>query len=483
MRKLAFVLAFLTFASSQKAQAEPRSLELIEVLRSASEMHPEIDVAEAGLEEARQGLRMARGAFDLELWAEGGYAPLGKYEKPRAAAGLRQPTAISGIELWTSYENGADFAPYDGALVTSEAGRASLGIVLPLLQGRSIDEGRMGKAISELQLVVAEEQRRQARASILADAAGAWWKWVITGQKLEAFRQLLAQAEERRRFLEEQVAVGALPRVELIDNQRLLSTRRAKLSALELEFRQLSLELGMYRRDDASQPRPARDEELPELPSIGPPRAVGVENFDDELARAPGLRIYGLSIDVIERQLALAENKQLPKLDLEVFSSRSFGQPRPYSALDSSVTETAVGGKLKLAWDVQRREARGKAGILRTKRSMLEAKRRLLEDQLALSVQSQLASLRAQYEVATLSREATVGARDVSSAERESFEMGQSSVLSVNLREQAVVSTYLDELDAIFEFEMAWVRLQELLGSDQPSSYLPPRGGEPEGQP
>lgn len=473
------VLGIVLFALPAEAESEP--LRLVDVLRSANEMHPEMAVAEAGVEEAREGTRLARGAFDLEIWAEGGYAPVGKYEKPRAAAGLRQPTALSGIELWSRYENGADFPPYDGGVVTSEAGQASLGIVLPLLQGRAIDEGRLGKAVSELQLAVAEERRRQIRASVLADAAGAWWKWVVTGRKLEAYRQLLLQAEQRRRFLEQQVEVGALPRVELIDNQRLLSGRRANLAALELEFRKLSLLLGMYRRGAAKDPRPATPEELPALPPLGAPRAVDVETLEEALNDAPGVRIYGLSLDVVQRELSLAENRQLPKLDLEVFSSRSFGETRPYSALDRSVTETSVGSKLKFSWDVQRRTARGKAGILRTKRSALLAKKRLLQDQLLLSLRGQLASLEAQYEVAKLSREATSGAQEVSDAERQSFEMGQSSVLSVNLREQAVLSTYLDELDAIFELEMAWVRLQELIGSDSPADYLPPLGGGNEG--
>lgn len=472
-------LLFLLWFAPQVASANP--LSLAEVLQSVEATHPELAAAGAGVEEARGELMSARGAFDLKIYAEGGHAPIGKYDKTHGAVGLSQPTTLSGLELWTRYENGASFPPYDGGLVTSEAGRASVGVVLPLLRGRAIDDARLGRAVSELQVSIAEEQLRQARASLLAGAAATWWKWVIAGRKLAAYEELVLQAEERKGFLEAQVKAGAIPRIELVDNLRALSGRRAKLAAMRLEFQQLCLEMGLYRRSDAGVPVQANSDELPPLPNLEPFHFANRANFEQALRDAPGRRIYEIAANIVEKELRLARNETLPTLDLELYSSQSFGATRPYSAHDSSVTETAAGAKMKLSWDVQRNKARGKAASLRAKLRALEAKNRQLADKLDAAFEGQVASLKAQFEIAELSRDATRQAREVSDAERESFEMGQSSLLALNLREQATISTYLEELDAVLEFQRAWVRLHELLGNDRWNDYLPPNSGLQQG--
>ena len=111
---------------------------------------------------------------------------------------------------------------------------------------------------------------------------------------------------------------------------------------------------------------------------------------------------------------------------------------------------------------------------------MIEQEARLLRDRLRLEVAGQVAALKAQSEAAELSRTATTQAGKVSEAERISFEAGQSSVLAVNLREQAVLSAYIAELDAIYEYQLARIRLHRLVGDDRPASYLPKsEGGNP----
>src|SRR5690606_4662891 len=159
---------------------------------------------------------------------------------------------------------------------------------------------------------------------------------------------------------------------------------------------------------------------LPEVESFDSlPRA----KLKEALLEAPGLRIYENAEKIVKKELDWAKNETLPELDLEFFASRSYGATRPYSELDRSVTETAAGGKLKFSWDVQRRKARGKAALLRAKLRAIEAKTRQLADKLGAQFEGQLASLDAQFEIAALSREATKQAREVSDAERESFNM------------------------------------------------------------
>jgi outer membrane protein TolC len=436
-------------------------------------------VADAKVTQAEAEKIRARGEFDLKAYAEGMIAPVGKYERPYGEFGLKQATRAYGIELYAKYQNGADFAPYDGDYVTSEAGKIALGVIVPLLRGGATDAARFERYKADLEMNIAEQGRRGQRAELLAAAAEAWWKWAVTGKKLSAYRKLVSQAVERRDFVREQARVGAIAPIEVTDNERLLAARKATLAVLELEFRRSGLKLGLYRRGQGNQPLPASEEELPADSWALSSYSEVSEAFIQDLENAPALQIYQTTLEVLDAELKLAKNDQLPNLNLELFSTGSFGEPRPYSVNDDSVSEATAGGKLSFAWDVQRRKSRGKAGVIRAKKTVIEQEARLLRDTLRLDVEAQLAALQAQRAVADLSRQATDQADQVKEAEVASFEAGQSSILSVNLRERAVLSAYIAELEAIFEYQMAWVALQRLLGRDAPEAYLPLTTQEP----
>ena len=182
---------------------------------------------------------------------------------------------------------------------------------------------------------------------------------MVSGKKLEAYRTLVRQAKERRDFLKEQADVGSIAPVEVVDNERSLAARQAKLATLELEFKRVGLKLGFYRRDEMGEPQPPQESEIPERSWWTLDPVASEAEIDAALERAPALEIFRTSLNVLEQELSLAKNGRLPELNLEVFGSRSFGEVRPYSAIDDSVTETTVGGKLSFAWEVQQRKARG----------------------------------------------------------------------------------------------------------------------------
>lgn len=474
-RLTTWALGFLCLAVPRLGEAQ-EPLRLEEVLKSSLQSHPKSQVADSKVSQAEASQMAADGGFDLKLYATGHYAPLGKYERPRGEVGVKQPTPLLGTELWAKYENGADYAPYDGGLVTSEAGKASLGVLLPLLQGRSTDSRRFERARANLELAIAEEYRRSQRADLLAAAASAWWKWVVSGEKLQVYRKLVEQAEHRQAFLREQEALGAIGRIETVDNDRLVAERRAELVRETLKFQRLSFKLGIYRRGEDGRPQAVGTQDLPDAVAPVEPGKALLNHALSQLEVAPGPKVYEETLKILEGELALAENDQLPRLDFEVYGSQSFGEERPYSAINSSVTQTVVAGSLKFSMPVQRRKARGKAGILRAKQRQIELERKLLIEQLTARAQAEFAALEGQFQTARLSREATQLAGEVATAEAESLALGQSSILSLNLREQATLKSYLAELDSVLGFHLSWVELQRLAGKQTVEAYLPPRG-------
>lgn len=448
-------------------------LQLTDVLKSAAASHPKLLSGAAKIDAAKGSALSANGAFDLEMYAEGTYSPVGKYSEPRGEVGLKQPTPLWGAKFYAKYENGEDFAPYDGALVTSEAGKASLGVLLPLLQGRAIDSSRFNQLRTSIEVAIAEQTLRSVQADVLAAAASAWWKWVVAGKKLSIQQLLLKQAEARQEFLIEQVKVGAIPNIEVADNERLVAQRRAKLVALEWEFVQQSLHLGLYYRDNTGRPQRVGIEHLPQQPLATFSPNLSLDALLSSLESSPGAQIYRKTLTALDAELSLANNAQLPQLDVEVFGSRSFGDVRRYSAIDTTITETVIGGRLRWSLDVQRREARGKARTVHAKRLALEQELELVVQTLRAQAEASFSALRAQHEVTQLNRAATLLSTRVTEAETESFKHGQSSVLAVNLREQAEAAAYLSEAESTLDFHLAWIELQRLLGKNETSDYLP----------
>ncbi len=468
----------LTVLNAQFASAaEP--LRLSDVLQSALQHHPKVNMATSKIDVAEAATMQADGAFDFKLYASGQYSPIGKYNQPRGEVGFKQPTTFLGAEFFGKYGNGADFAPYDGDMVTSEAGKASLGVLVPLAQGRAIDSQRFEVYRAQLELTIAEEQMRNERAEILAKAAATWWKWAVTGQKLLVYQKLIAQTEARQTFLTEQVKAGAIAPIEAVDNGRLVAQRKADLASQTWQFRRLSLEMGLYRRGPDGQPLPS---DFGEIPSLSTTAAVQTRHLQDAikaLENSPAAKIYRTTLEIIEREVSLAENGRLPRMDLEIYAARGFGQERPYSVHDSSYSGTSAGLSLTMQFDVQRRKARGKAAVLRAKKRVVEQELRLLLDSLHVEAQASFAALAAQHEAARLSAEAMNLASQVASAELESFELGQGSVLSLNLREYAALAAQISELESSLAFQLSWIELQRIAGKSDTSAYLPPvSGGE-----
>lgn len=454
------------------AQNSSETLQLTSYLSEVLSGHPKLLASQHKVGAAEAAVMSADGAFDLKLYVSGGHSPLGKYDKTRAEVGLTQPTRLWGTELWAKYANGADSPPYDGNLVTSEWGKASLGFLLPILQDGSIDPRRYAVLEREIQRNIAAHAVRQTQGDLLADAAQSWWKWCILGHKVRIYETLLRQAEERQEMLEELVRLGSLAPLETVDNRRSILARRAQKLALSAEFRAAGFRVGLYRRGNDGSPREAETGELPDIPSAVLPPELELSRVDAELEKSPMVSITRNLLSALAQELRLAKNQQLPRLDLSVAASHSAGSTRPYSAIDSSVSETTLGANLALSLDVQRRKARGKAASIQAKRRQIEEELRYLKDTLRVEVLSANQALKAQYQAVQQSQEATDLAQQVALAEADSLLAGQSTVMNVNIREQAVLTAELAELEANHQLQSAWIEMQRARGKTEPREFV-----------
>src|SRR5690606_13138851 len=151
-------------------------------------------------------------------------------------------------------------------------------------------------------------------ADLFAAASRAWWNWAIAGQRLGNYASQLRLAEDRARMLEEEVRSGAVPAIDLVDDQRLVLSRRAALSLGELSLTRSAFAVSNFYRDNDGDPIKVSHENLP--------RELGGDLTWDQtygdsmrmLQESPALAARRLTLEILNEEIHLAKNGLLPRL-------------------------------------------------------------------------------------------------------------------------------------------------------------------------
>ncbi len=344
--------------AAEMAVGSETALSLAEVLRSVERHHPLVAAVleERAMADARQ--LASRGAFDLRVEAGSKLKPEGFYETYEAGVGLKQPTTLWGSEFYAGYRIGdGDFAAWDGDLLTNEGGEFRAGVRVPLLRDRAIDKRRAGLREADLDVAVSTPLIERNLLELRQAATMAYWEWVSSGMRVSLARQLLEIAEVRQVQLKRRVDRGAVPEIDLVDNERLILERQARRIDAERAFEQATVNLGLFLRDENGMPRPARAENLPRgFPEEFKPDSASLESdVEEALERQPLLQQLALEIEKAELKLQLAENRYLPGLAVSVGASNDVGAAAKFP---DDKGPAVLEARLEFELPVQRREAR-----------------------------------------------------------------------------------------------------------------------------
>lgn len=435
------------------ADQQVGKLELGQVIQSVYATHPMIAAAYQARTIAAGDVMQAEGGFDLKLKAETLNQPLGFYETYRHAVGAEQPL-LSGGTVFGGYRNGrGSFEPWYQERSTNHAGEFKAGAVLPLLQNRAIDERRTDLWTSQWAQQAAEPGIQVELIEFVRQASFAYWDWVAAGRQLQVAQHLLSIAEARQTALKKQVDRGDKPDIDLTDNQRLIVSRQAKLIEAERKVQLSAIKLSLYYRDPNGSPLIAPANLLPDFP---PPTPLHADQLDQDIQTALGQRPETRFLDFIrqelEVELAQAENLELPQLDALVTGSQDIGEATSKKR-DKSEFEMEAG--LQASVPLQRRKARGKQLALEGKLSQLSSKRQFATEKIGTEVRAAHTAVQAAFRRYSKAHEATLLAEKMEVAEERRFELGETDLLSVNLREQQTADAASTEIETLLEFHQA----------------------------
>ncbi len=447
--------------------SQPDSILLLpEVIDSIRQAYPLIVAALADKRSAQGELQAARGGFDPMLRLRGDISPIGAYPNGRFDVVLEQPTPLWGASAFAGYRvSVGDFPDYDGKLVTNQYGEIRAGVAVPLLRNGPIDRRRASVQRAESSLRVADASLGEARLSALRTGGGRYIEWVGAGLRRQIAQSLLDLAKTRDEALAVRVQRGDIPMIERADNQRALLQRQGLLVSAQRGIELAALELSLFLRDELGQPVVVRETRLPTLlpppdrNDFGVPERVAVDQkFAQE--NRPELRRLAQQRRQLEIDRDLAKNQLWPSADLSASVSQDFGPPgypRDKTVLDVS---------LNLDIPTLNRAARGRLAQAEAALQKFMAQQRLFADRISTEVadvHSQLGQAVRRVELAQREHDLAV---QVEAAERSKFELGDSTLLQVNLREQATFDASLRRVEALVEYHRAKVAYDAILGRE-----------------
>ena len=454
------------------------ALGLEEVLASVDETFPLLIAVRQELELASGELLAAQGSFDSRLFARGEAAPTGFYDRYTADLGIEQPTRLWGSRLYAGYRIGrGDFPAELGGVKTNEDGELRAGIEIPILKDGAIDAARTNLRASEIKRRSADPRIEIRRLEIVRQASEAYWNWVAMGLNVDVERHLLEAAQARRTQLEGRTRRGAIPAIQVVDNERLIVDREIRLRGAQRDALEAAVTLALYFRDANGEMQiPERSRlprDFPEESIVGGDRLVA--DIAKASERHPILRELILRREGILATLALNRNALLPDLRLGVEGSRDVGKSS--AGIDSSGSfssnpkdDTELKATVRFEVPALQRGARGRVASNRAELIRLEQETRYARDAVEAEIRRSMAALEAAFDQTRLARKNYELAARMQLGEERKFALGSSNLIDVNIREIQTADAARALLFAQAAYFRAKARYVAAVAEDSPPS-------------
>jgi outer membrane protein TolC len=332
---------------------------------------------------------------------------------------------------------------WDGSVAN---GTPSAELSVPILDGLIWGDARLELVSARLGLSIQEAKLDLDTLKARGKAAETWWKWVASGRKLDLAERQLELAVQRNAALERGVEVGQRSRLDLVDNQRALLSRKSAAIQAQQELDSVAVALSLWWRDAQGRPQvPARDQ-LPEAWGWGEPRLDLIWDMA-QLEQRPDVIVLDLALELADAELRRAQNQALPKVDLK-----------------AKVEPDKVSGGVAREVPILMRKERGSLGVARAELDRVAFVRQGALDQLSADLQQAHQVVQASWARVVIARQALQVAQEALEMERTAFELGGSEVFRLVLREGQLADAEKAVIEAELSYGLADLQRRIVIG-------------------
>lgn len=443
------LLIFFMFAPLQAAEV----LTLEEVLAAVDKHYPPLVAAMREKDIADADVLSALGRFDLVARARSDQNRLGLYDYQGTDLSVEQALAFQGMSYSAGWNRGTgEYPSYLGGNATRSAGEYRAGIRAPLLRDRAIDPRRADLRRAQVGVRLAELSIDQQRLAIIQLATRRYWDWVSAGLRYRVAQDVLDIAQARDGQLREAAKLGQIPDFDVLDNERIILQRRSQLIEAERQQQLAALDLSLFYRDDAGNPAIAGLDRVPV--GFPPPRPLDFAQLDRDiesaLARRPEVARFAQQKTQVDVEKRLAKNQMMPNVDFGLTYSQDTGRTALKLAGPQEL-RTSITFELPL----QRRAAGGRLASAEARLSQLDQRERFQRDQVVTEVRDAYSAVITAQKRVEVIRSEVVTTKRVEDGERTRFDLGDTNLFTLNLRELATVEAEIREVNAYADYYRA----------------------------
>ena len=226
-------------------------IELIDVLTLVKDNHPDIASAKLSRQIAYSKRLEAQGAFDPSINSENFFRRFNSSSDPGEAQ--EAFTSNTSLDFLTGYGAklglGANFSKGDiktPVKPTGEAGEYFLKASVPLLRGAIYNSANVQEKTAKLNEIIADFKLFRTKLKTLSAASNAYWDWVSAKQVYDIENNLLQLVNGQVAFVDDQAELGNLPKISVVEAEREVQKRQAKVSESLRKLQKESIKLSSY---------------------------------------------------------------------------------------------------------------------------------------------------------------------------------------------------------------------------------------------
>jgi outer membrane protein TolC len=316
-----------------------------------------------------------------------------------------------------------------------------------LLRGLMMNDEYAEFQQAELAGPLAEVHIAQKRQDLYLAGAIQYWDWQLAVKQAEVVKQALRVAEDRYAQIEGQAKAGKVSPLDVVEQGQEVQRRKQAAIAAQrkVELEQYKLSLFLWENGEPVTPRP---EWAPEFQGETPlPTEEEIAAYKAEAKEdRPEVRALYIEAKMNNIDLKLAKNYLLPKFD---FDGGRMDAPADW------IVGVGYRYSTYFAMPLFQREGRGKVLDAEAEQQRLVLSQVYTEQQVGIDVDNWLSAIVRARDRVRAATEAYRLAKELEAGERKRFEMGISSILFVNLREQNAVEAAFELYQAQYDYDLA----------------------------
>ncbi|MBO3697953.1 TolC family protein [Fabibacter sp. E12] len=283
--------------------------------------HPVVKQADLLPENAKQEIRLARGAFDPKLeasWDVKNFDDKEYYDFFNTT--LKVPTWFPLDPKISVDRNRGEFVSRENLIPGSDDFRqVTAGLSLPIGRGLLIDQRRATVQQAELFAQITDAERLKMINKVLLSASKDYWEWYFSFYNFLLIEESLSISEEIYRRVKVDFDFGELAAIDTVQAAITLQNRKVDRRQALIDFRRAGLMLSNYLWGENQQPMVLQDDIIPELDFAM--NMLGSSMPLDSLVnmamtRHPELLKTNLKLDQLDVDRRLAMENLKPRVDL-----------------------------------------------------------------------------------------------------------------------------------------------------------------------